>query len=84
MSTTIMEEQLLSALVHDSTLAARGCAARRELSGGIVISVGGNVVGQWVWRAGMFVFAPAGSATPTRSAETVAEAVSHTRAEVGA
>lgn len=84
MSATIMEEQLLAALVHDRALAARGCSARRDVAGGIVVSAAGGVVGQWVWRAGLFAYSPARSSNPTRSVETVAEAVSLTRAEVGA
>ncbi len=82
MSQTIMEGRLLAGLNGDADLIARGCAALPAPTGGVAVERRGHHLGLWRWASGTFQFTPAGYGEPTVQADTVAEALHHTRERV--
>ena len=79
MSKAIMEAQLLNLLKADPDLAARGCTAEVQASGGIAILRRGHHRGLWAWQGTHFTFAPGGYSAPNYEVATAVEALLHTR-----
>ena len=74
-----MEAQLLKLLKADPDLAARGCTAEPQKTGGIAILRRGHHRGLWAWRGTLFAFTPGGSSAPDCEVEAAVEALLHTR-----
>ena len=79
MSKAIMEAQLLRLFEADPDLAARGCTAEAQPTGGIAVLRGGHHRGLWAWQRTHFAFTPGGYGAPNCEVDTAVEALIHTR-----
>ena len=75
----IMEAQLLKLLRSDPDLAARGCTAEPQTTGGIAILRRGHYRGLWAWQGTLFAFTPGGYGAPNYEVAAAVEALLHTR-----